>query len=40
MNSKSNILVLKEQINNWKSKMKNSDKFVKIFAEHVNQPEK
>jgi hypothetical protein len=40
MNSKINVISVKENISQWKSKMKQSDYFVKIYQEYVNQPEK
>lgn len=40
MSKKTNILGLKESLTFWKSKMKNSEKFVKIHQEFINQPEK
>lgn len=40
MNSKINVISIKEQISQWKGKMKQSDHFVKIYQEYINQPEK
>ena len=39
MNSKINVINVKESLSQWKSKMRNSDHFVRVYHEYVNQPE-
>ena len=40
MNPKINITAAKENITNWKTKMKQTEHFTKIYQEYINQPEK
>lgn len=40
MNKKTNIVEIKDNLSIWRSKMKNSEKFVKIHQEFINQPER